>query len=416
MAQGNNKPDLSDLKARLGLKKPSPAKTAQSTQDSAQAVAERAPAPAGPARSQPPAGGPPLKAQGGPPATSAPPSATGPAPGGPPTPAAGPPQSMTGPPAGVGPGPAASPPPAAQPEPAPIAEAASASTTSARQPSMDVSFDADDFKTSGGAGVFSPKFLGLFVILLVIGLIFGWAAASSGNSSKLYNSQTADALRIQEALESKIANFEEANSTISKLSASEIDFEAAASLAKADFAIDGNVIKGDRLLLGASLIDKITGYTVDSNMLKTMLAEHDRMTNKVDRKELEELKENNELLDKDRFAILFNYDYLAKNSGNDNYVPGSDNRLVTVTSMEKDEEGRIEVALLNSGETANVHVQNILPLEKDEILKTSGPDALARYKSRVEHIKHAAAQLDNRTSPLMSNLKQVSSRDKAGLF
>jgi hypothetical protein len=399
LAQGTNKPDLSDLKARLGLQKPGAAKATEQSQDSAQAVAEPSAAPR--------ASGPPGAARVAPPGNAQPgPAAGGPAQAGPPTASR---------PVGA---PASAAPPAAAPRPASnagAAPAAASSRSSARaSSSADVVLDSEDLKAAGGS-TFSPMMLMLFGALLIIGVIFGWAASSSMANSGLYNSQTADAARIHEALVPKVAEFEKAKAAIAKLSPTKVDFEAAAALAEFDFAPDGNLLRGNRLLLGPKLITDLTAFTVDSNMLKAMLAEHHYMTNTVDKEELKKIMENNELLDKERFAVLFDYDHLAANSGGDSYMP-KPGRLVTVTSMKKGEDGKIEVSLLNSNDTVKTLVQGILPLAKSDILKSGGPNALQRYKKRIERIQRMTVEVDQRTGPMMTSLKELGSREPAGLF
>lgn len=261
---------------------------------------------------------------------------------------------------------------------------------------------------------FSPMMLGLFAVLLVIGLIFGWTASVSINSNKLYNAQTADAERILQSVKPKVDNFETALERIKKLSGTTVDFEAASELAKADFAIDAGVF-GDNLLLGPALVGQLTDYMVNSALLRSMLAEHNYMTNTVDKKELEQIGENNQLLDKENFAVLFDYNYLAKNSGSDSYEPRA-GRLVTVASLEKDADGKIEVEFLHSNDTAKTLIQGILPLAKSELLKSGGPDALQRYQKRLELIMRMSQQVDAKTRPMLEGLEKLSSRDSSGIF
>ncbi|AWV89129.1 hypothetical protein DN745_07180 [Bradymonas sediminis] len=383
------------------MKKPSAAKPTQGSQDSAQAVVDRA-APAGAPRAAAPPGG----APAGPPTS-------GPAFGGP----AGPPTGAapTRPPAAAAP--AASRPPAAAapaPRPAPQKSAPAAEPAKPRVPQANIQLDDEDLKAAGNA-TFSPMVMGLLGAVLLVGVGFGWAASTSLANSEIYNTQTADGARIHGALEPKVAEFQKAKGMVAKLSATEPDFESAKALAALDFTADGNLMGGGRLLLGSKLISDLTGYSVDAAMLTELLADHDNMTNNVDKQELEAISQNNELLDKDRFAVLFDFNYLAKNNTSDTYSPRP-GRLVNVLSMEKDEEGKVEVSYLNSSKTSKTLLQGLVPLEKGELLKSDGPNALQRYQKRVDRIKKMSDRLDNRVNPLMSSLKTLGERDKAGLF
>lgn len=397
MSQGTNKPDLSDLKARLGLKKPSAAQPTQGSQDSAQAVAERAPAAGGPRAFPPPAGVP-----------SGPPGGA-PAPAGVPS---GPPVGAA--PAGPPPGAAPAPRPAPAPAPAPQPREVSVEPAAPRVAPSNIVLDEEDLKAAGDA-TFSPMVLGLLGVVLVVGVGFGWAASSSLNNSSVYNAQTEDGARLHTALQPKIEEFNKAKAMVAQLSPDSPDFEAAEALSKFDFAVDSNLLGGGRLLLGPKLIGELTGYNVDSAMLTEMLVDHHNMTNNVDKKELELIQQNSEVLDKDQFAVLFDYRHLSTTSGSDDYSPRP-GRLVTVTSLEKDEEGKVEVEFLNSSSTAKTLLQGLLPLQKSDILKSSGPDALQRYKQRVERIKVMTERVDNRVNPLMTDLKTLGDRPSAGLF
>jgi len=395
LSQGTNKPDLSDLKARLGLKKPSAAQPTQGSQDSAQAVAERAPAAGGPRAFSPPAGVPSGPPGGGPAAAGVP---------------SGPPVSAApgGPPTGGAPAPRPAPAPAPQPREVPVEPAAP------RVAPSNIVLDEEDLKAAGDA-TFSPMVLGLMAAVLVVGVGFGWAASSSLNNSSVYNSQTEDAARIHKALEPKVAEFNKAKGLVAQLSPDTPDFETAEALSKISFTVDGNLLGGGRLLLGTKLIGELTGFNVDAAMLTELLADHQNMTNNVDKKELELIQQNSEVLDKDHFAVLFDYKHLSTTSGSDDYSPRP-GRLVTVTSLEKDEEGKVEVEFLNSSSTAKTLLQGLLPLQKSDILKSSGPDALQRYKQRVERIKLMTERLDNRVNPMMTGLKTLGDRASAGLF
>jgi len=281
-------------------------------------------------------------------------------------------------------------------------------------PQANIQLDDDDLKAAGNA-TFSPMVMGLLGAVLLVGVGFGWAASTSLGNSEIYNAQTADGARIHGALEPKVAEFQKAKGMVAKLSATEPDFESAKALAALDFTADGNLMGGGRLLLGSKLISDLTGYSVDAAMLTELLADHDNMTNNVDKQELEAIAQNNELLDKDRFAVLFDFNYLAKNNTSDTYSPRP-GRLVNVMSMEKDEDGKVEVSYLNSSKTSKTLLQGLVPLEKGELLKSDGPNALQRYQKRVDRIKKMSDRLDNRVNPLMSSLKTLGERDKAGLF
>ncbi len=410
MAQGNNKPDLSDLKARLGLKKPNAATTNEQPQESAPAQAQPGPADHTSADGPGPAARPPAQAGGGP-------AASGPASQGPPA-ASGPPPGAQRPPTGRAPAPASArpaptPQPARSPQPQTSTASEPSSTGASSRPSIAIDLDDDDLKAAGST--FSPILLLLFAVILVVGLLFGWVASSSLKNRDMYNAQSQDAARIQKALKPKLANLEKTKNIVNKLSPTKVDFDAAKKLASMDIAPNSNMLGGNRLLLGPAIINNVTQYTVDATMLQQMLKEHDRLTNQVDKKELEQLMKDNKVLNKDHFAVLFDYDYLAQKSGSDSYVPKK-GRLVTVTSLEKDKDGKISVQMLGSDRTVKTHIQGIMPLDKTDMLNAQGPNALERYRRRVARIKQKVKQFDQYQSSMTSEIKKLASRDAAPLI
>ncbi len=231
---------------------------------------------------------------------------------------------------------------------------------------------------------------------------------------EVYNARSEDAARIHEALKPKVATLDEAKKLVEKLKPTEPDFELNKKLADLEIAPTGNLLGGNRLLLGPEIIDYVTSYTVDASMLEQMLDEHNRAT-KADKKEIEQLVKGNEVVKKDRFAILFDYDHLAQRSGSEDYMP-KQGRLVTVSSLEKDDEGQIEVDLLNSDRTVKTKIQGILPLPKGDILESGGPNALKRYQQRVARIQRQLLKFENYRGAMMDKLQKLGEQDSAPLL
>jgi flagellar biosynthesis chaperone FliJ len=250
--------------------------------------------------------------------------------------------------------------------------------------------------------------------LLLVGVVFGWVASSSMQNREIYNARSDDAARIHEALKPKVATLDEAKKLIGQFKPTEPNYELNQKLADLEIAPDGNLLGGNRLLLGPEIIDYVTSYTVDASMLEQMLDEHAKAT-KADKKELEQLVKGNEVVKKDRFAVLFDYDHLAQRSGSEDYMP-KQGRLVTVSELEKDDDGKIEVELLNSDRTVKTNIQGILPLPKGDILDTGGPNALKRYQQRVGRIQRQLLKFENYRGTMMTKLKELGSQDSAPLL
>jgi archaellum component FlaF (FlaF/FlaG flagellin family) len=267
---------------------------------------------------------------------------------------------------------------------------------------------------AAGGSTFSPAVVILMVVLLGVGILFGWMAANSMQNRAVYNARSEDAARIHKALETKVAQLDEAKTLVKKLSPTEPNYEVNKKLAALEIAPTGNMLGGNRLLLGAEIIDYITNYTTDARMLEQMLDEHERLTAN-DKKALKNLVEGNEVVKKDQFAVLFDYDHLAKKSGSDDYMPRP-GKLVTVPSLEKDEDGKIEVEMLTSDRTVKTPVQGLLPLGKGDIMKSGGENALNRYQARLAKIQRQIMQFDQYRKGMMTKLEALAKKDSAPLL
>ncbi|MGM0555626.1 MAG: hypothetical protein ACQEVA_04520, partial [Myxococcota bacterium] len=356
----------------------------------------------------PPGGGGPAK-QPGPPGGGGPAKQPGPPGGG--GPPGGSPEAST--PAG---GPARQPEPSA-PSPSSPAEEAAASEPVSKTPrrSMeDIELDDSDIDAAGGKAFSAPVMI-LLGIVLVVGVIFGVFVSNSMNTREIREARSNDASRILDEIKPKIEAYESVSKTINGLNPTEPNFEAAESMADKEIAPDGNLLGGNRLLLSPTAIDYVTSYTVDSNMLAQMLDEHKRITTKVDKKELEELAEGNEIVKKDKFALLFNYGHLAKQSGGENYVP-EPGRLVTVKSLEKNDEGEIQVELLGSDSTIDTKIQSIIPIKKSEMMKTGGQNAMQRYTNRVNDLQNQVKRIEQYRELLTGELEDLANLEAAPLL
>lgn len=398
------KPDLSDLKARLGLNKPgaapppgagpppgssspgpgsapqapfgsAPAPTPQAVQQAPQAP--QAPAPFAPAPTPAPAPAPAPQAPA--PQSFAPPVA----------PAQAPPASNFGPPAAASrPAPQAS---APKPKPAPVPVMTAA-------PDLSVGNDMD------AAPVFTKGVIGLFGACLVAGLVFGYGLSTTMYTNEIDSARTADAERILGAVKPKVDAFREALPKMMAISETSADFEAVKNIGT-DFVLDGNPLGAPRLLIGQPAIDSVTSYVVESQLLHAMLKEHDRITTTVDKEELEKLAEDNKILENDFFGVTFDYVYALKNGGSENYVPKEGQFVIGRGPAEDVTKFKVEYP--GTGRVDEVPLQAYIPIGKQQIVRSSGQNALTRYQWRVRQIKFQAAKMEKTLDGVSTSLQSV---------
>ncbi len=393
------KPDLSDLKARLGLTKPAaappgaspppgarPAPTASETTPSAVSPGAFA---APPGQFTPPGAPRQGAAPTGPPTSNAPP-AQAPAPSNFAPPQAQPsaPQPMSAPPrsAGPGPGPAA-------------AKGRRADVMASAPTEIDV-------HEMDRAPAFSKAVIIIFALCFVGGLVFGYAGSTSMFQNEIDAARVSDAQGLKDTFSKKIAAFNEILPKIMALKETSVDFATAEELTKSDFMAGGSLLANNRLLIGQVAIDQITSYTTDSQLLGAMLLEHNRLTNTVDKEELEQLKEDNKILEADFFGVVFDYKHALKSGGDEGYLP-KEGTLVISRGPVEGEPGKLKVEYPSSGNEGTVDMVGYIPIGKSQILKSGGANANTRYQWRVRQIKFQADKIAKYSENVITALDAV---------
>ncbi|MFW5966738.1 MAG: hypothetical protein ACOCV2_04420 [Persicimonas sp.] len=453
MSQGKDK-DLSDLKARLGLKKSKSGgddekagkadesdNQGRASQDeqAGQRASQHEPVDGpGPGGAQQTAN---KSAPAGPPGAGGPPRAGGPPNAGPPA-QGGRPAAQPGPSKGARPGPA-------NRQGSGAAGSSAASSDSGRQgaqsasSSADASFGAqsarsgtsatgaaesepeeldldDDELSAIGGSTFSVGTIVLLIFMLAAGGLLGWFAASTLNERELYIERTEDASHIRDQLSSNLENLDEARSILEDLPQDDVDYEAAEKLAELELSPGEDIFASKQILLGSRLVGYVTGYMADAAMLEDLFEEHKRLTTDEDKEELEQLLEDNEVLEKDNFAVVFDFNHLSQTGGRENYVP-KPGQIVTIPDADNLEEevndkGEIEVEPLNSDSTIKTPLQGLVPLDKGKIIETGGRTALQRYQSRVRQIQMQLEEIENYRESMMDQLDTLADRDSPPLF
>ncbi|WP_146618117.1 hypothetical protein [Lujinxingia litoralis] len=254
-------------------------------------------------------------------------------------------------------------------------------------------------------GIFSKSAIIGMVVLAFVGAFFGYFTAQGQQSRQIEQTRVEDARALQEAIDPALTSFAGVADRITKLSATEVDFEAAEALGEAKFVVSGDVLASNRLLLGRDVISPLTAYMAQSAVLSEMIAEHRRLT-ALDKAEIEGLLSENDVLDESLVAVVFDYRHLFTQGGNEGYRPRP-GRLMTLKNLDRDDEGMLEASMLNSSRTQKVEMQALVPLERNELIKSAGDNALQRYERRVKDLKERTEALKQRINPLSSALSEL---------
>lgn len=274
-----------------------------------------------------------------------------------------------------------------------------------------------------GQSIFSPKIISFTVIAAIVAGIIGMLAGQTMKTRELVEAQRDDAARIHEALAPLVDKFKKVRSKLNELDLEKANFEAAKTLAEYDLAPESNLLGGDRLLLGKKAIDFITAYVTEARMLENLLDRHDQFTNEVDKNQLQQLMEDEKIAGDDQYAVLFDYRYVASKSGRDDYIPKS-GALVKIPPKYVDEdkkltpndEGKVLARRLASAEERMIPVRSLIPVPKQNLVRTGGPNALQRYQERIGHMRRHTKKMSEYVDQMLGRLQKIKNRDSAPLI
>ena len=416
-----NKPDLSDLKARLGLKKPAAKSTggasssSSATKSGAQATIPRPDKPTATGSgaraalkaaqlgesSDTSGGSSPASGQSS--AAAAQPVRAAAQPAAKPAPRPGPPAGAMGPP------------PTARRRDSPADDGGAdlAAVANEKVDLKDLGIEEDV-----GLGLPAP-IMALMGILLVMGLFFGFMAAQTMQVRDLENRRIGDAQRVQDYLEPRLVALTEAVEIIEGLDPLNPDYDAVRRLSQLEMAIGAEALPNNRILLGRQIVGPLHQLSAQSNLLQERVREHHALTARVDRAEIEALKAHQaeQTSEEGQLALALNLGQYAGFQQNPTEFRPPTGRLVMVTDPEQDEEGMIEIKVLyREGERQRVTPISVLMINEGDLLLSDGENALKRYERRVRALKSQVDTITRRIEPLRQAVAEVASQEGPGLL
>lgn len=267
--------------------------------------------------------------------------------------------------------------------------------------------------------LFSPAALGIMAGMLAIGLIFGTFGSKASQARSVYDAQTKAANTVREDVKPFVETAQKVADKATKLDPTKPQYDVIKALADEKFVPPPSLMGGNAAFIGGDNVYNVTQFAAKATTFKQLLDRHNYET-KIDKEELDQLLEGNELLQGNKkFAVLYNHkqllEHLKGKSDDKDFKPGA-GRLVMLEKFETDEEGNVTYESLANKSEGQINVKNIIPIEKSEMIKTGGQNALQRYKRRVEVIRFYAADLKKSTSGLVEGLSAVADRGGAPLI
>lgn len=314
----------------------------------------------------------------------------------------------------------------------PTASTTTSSSTSTDGEEADVDLDDEDIDLSeigiDDDSIFSKPVIGVLIVLLVVGVIFGFLAAESFQSRDIEQASIDDSARLLDGMEDQFADFAEVREIAEGLEPTEIDFEAAEEMAALDFAVDARVLPHNRILLGEEIVRPLNRYMSQSNILSSLIADHQRLTTGADREELEAYQEElDEIGEGEQVAAIFDLLTLRRHmaavaqeeADPGDYIPPRA-RLVRIPDdfeeLEPDDDGMVEVHVLASDAPDTVDIQALVPILDSDFLDVDPGNALDRYSQRVEEIQHYVDELGSTAELLEEELESAATADPPPLL
>ncbi len=291
--------------------------------------------------------------------------------------------------------------------------------------SADVSVDFDealDLKSIGltdddvGIGLSAPTIV-LMVLFLVVGLFFGFMASQSTQTRSIESARISDAQSMMAYLEPKLDAMAEAQQIIEGLDPMTVDFDATRRLADLDFMIGGDILPNNRLLLGRPVIAPLNRYMAESALLYERIQDHHRWTTRVDREELEALMEQREdFVQEEELALAFNFHHLRGYFMEPETYEPPEGRMVFLRDMEADDEHMVEVRRVDQDNPIRVETGSLIRLDVGDFFRIDRRNALERYEIRVNDLKYRSEEIGRRVEPLREAVAEIADRDRPSLL
>ena len=106
---------------------------------------------------------------------------------------------------------------------------------------------------------------------------------------------------------------------------------------------------------------------------------------------------------------------MIRRGGDAGYMP-KPGSLVTIQNLDRDEEGKITFNYLNSDKSDKSDMQGFIPIQKGDIIKSAGDNALQRYEKRVSGLKAQSTVLGNYFKTIDAKLSELADRPSAPLL
>jgi len=143
--------------------------------------------------------------------------------------------------------------------------------------------------------LFSPAALGIMAGMLAIGLIFGTFGSKASQARSVYDAQTKAANTVREDVKPFVETAQKVADKATKLDPTKPQYDVVKALADEKFVPPPSLMGGNAAFIGGDNVYNVTQFAAKATTFKQLLDRHNYET-KIDKEELDQLLEGNELL------------------------------------------------------------------------------------------------------------------------
>ncbi len=261
--------------------------------------------------------------------------------------------------------------------------------------------------------------IGMTVGVGVLMLFIGYAIGDSIRARRFINAQIDASERVKGQLQDPINTYEKLRPILLSMNPQQVEWDKVKALPELPDV--SGAIFATPVPLHPDLAPRVARFVVDLNALYEALKEHERITTKRDKAELEAMEAGSSFLQRPSFAVL--YDPVDPEASGP-YIPPV-GKIVAVTGRPVEKEVERKVGrrkkmvteyflpiIDRQGKEAEVNLRRLLQIKKDQFLAAGEANPLSLYEKRVTDLKARITQIDTYFDLLQDALKTQAEREK----
>lgn len=262
-------------------------------------------------------------------------------------------------------------------------------------------------------------FVAVTGIIAFLALGVGYFVGDGVQQRKLYDARIGDAQRLNELVKPRSERIQSLAAAVERSDGLSPDPELLKQMENLDFVLAPEEIAQGRLLLGPERTTLLIKFAADTKHLSQLFKQHTLLTNRTDKKELEELANNSTTAQEANFGIIFNGEGFVKAYQAKGDSAPTEGKMVVFDQQqpfEKDGALHLKVRYPSSGREIEVPIKNMVLLDKAEIVRSSGPNAQVRYQRRHQQIAAKLKEMSQYSDTLVTKLDELAQSEPAPLL